>query len=72
MSVIAWDGKTLAADRQAVINGMKVRTCKLCRLPDGKVCAWVGARAHDWPDFQRDEHFCRLIVASLDGVVEYE
>lgn len=44
MSVIAWDGKTLAADRQMTNQGLK-RTCSKMRLlKDGTILAWVGVQ----------------------------
>lgn len=37
MTVIAWDGKTLAADRAATNCGFKNTVCKVHRVPDGIV-----------------------------------
>ena len=49
MSVVAWDGKTLAADKQATNSGLRVTTTKLRRLKDHNsdtVIAWTGDQDH--------------------------
>ena len=88
MSVIAWDGKTLAADRQACTGDTKATVRKIFKLESGEILAFAGdldvgmAMKHwyeeghkreDFPKINRDEKtFCRLIVASESGVVYYE
>jgi len=45
MTVIAWDGKTLAADKRATNCGMAYTVTKVHRLPDGLV-AFSGGAGH--------------------------
>jgi ATP-dependent protease HslVU (ClpYQ) peptidase subunit len=45
MTCIAWDGKTLAADKRATGGGMASTVTKIHRLPDGLV-AFSGGGAH--------------------------
>jgi ATP-dependent protease HslVU (ClpYQ) peptidase subunit len=45
MTVIAWDGKTLAADKRGTVAGMAYTVTKIHRLPDGLV-AFTGGGAH--------------------------
>lgn len=45
MTVIAWDGRTLAADKQATVAGMVSTATKIHRLDDGLV-AFSGSGAH--------------------------
>lgn len=87
MTVIAWDGKTLAADRQATNSGMRYAATKLFRLSDGSVAAgtgtlaavlvmkaWyeAGADATKYPECQKsNDDWCRLVVAKPDGSVFY-
>lgn len=52
MTVIAWDGKTLAADRQSTSNNMRRETRKIYRVDDGLI-AITGSGCHgaallDW------------------------
>ena len=42
MSVVVWDGKTLAADRQCTNFGLRYACTKMRRLTDGTVLAIVG------------------------------
>lgn len=42
MSVIVWDGETLAADRQATCAGLRYTAQKIGRLEDGSLLAWTG------------------------------
>jgi ATP-dependent protease HslVU (ClpYQ) peptidase subunit len=58
MTVIAWDGKTLAADKQSTSNGMRRTTRKIYRVTDG-LLALTGAGGHahallDWFNGERD------------------
>ena len=88
MSIVAWDGKTLAADKQATNNGMRHLTTKLKRGRSLRVFAYTGdqdsaegmlqwfedgADAAKFPAYQNDkERWARLIVASEGGLVIYE
>lgn len=88
MSVVAWDGKIIAADKQATNGGLRMRTTKLRRIASGEVLAWTGEQAsgevvakwyadgadpEKWPEVQADkERWARLIVASPSGVKVYE
>lgn len=46
MSVIAWDGKTLAADRQANDDGMRRMATKLIVTAKGEALAWTGDHSY--------------------------
>lgn len=88
MSVIAWDGKTLAADRQSCCGETISTVRKIFKLETEEVIAlsgdldigmtmkrWYeeGHEREDWPKINEDEkRFCRLIVASEAGVIYYE
>lgn len=86
MSVVAWDGKSIAADKQGTLAGMRFTATKLKRLKGGAVVAgtadfgafgmmvrWFeqGADAASYPKCQEDkEDWARLIVAWPHGLVE--
>lgn len=87
MTVIAWDGKTIAADRQCTTGGMRSTAKKLFRVHTGEVIALLGdwSRAmavKDWyvrggdpklyPDFQLGEDWVRVVVLRDDGLWTYE
>lgn len=87
MSTIAWDGRTLAADKQAVTGGMREIVTKARLLPNGQVLAWTGehecglilaawyesgADIDKWPKFQSGDDWTRLIVASANEVIVFE
>ena len=42
MTCIAWDGATLAADRQASVGSLRVATTKIIRLASGGLCGGSG------------------------------
>lgn len=44
MSVIAWDGSALAADRMGNASGMRQLTTKVVRTRSGHVLAWAGVQ----------------------------
>lgn len=85
MTVIAWDGKTLAADKRASFGGLHGTTTKVHRLSDGSLvgCAgnaaqivefvhWLGAGAEPdkMPAIQRDAKECvSALVIRPDGKV---
>ena len=88
MSVVVWDGKTLAADCQVTAAGTRHRVSKIRKLESGEVLAWTGWQDSglamaDWyqqgadpkafPAIQSDENrWSRLVVASPAGVFAYE
>lgn len=41
MSIVAWDGKSIAADEMTVSSGMRKTDTKIFRVEE-KVVAWVG------------------------------
>ena len=85
MTVIAWDGKTLAADKRTNFGGLHGTTTKVHRLPDGSLvgCAgntaqiaevvhWLGegAQSDKMPAIQRDPKECvSALVIRPDGKV---
>jgi hypothetical protein len=84
MSVIAWDGKTLAADCQGTNQGLRRRVSKIERLEDGTVLGWVGsedtggaqlrwykagADINAWPASQTKEDWSVLVVVRPDRTV---
>lgn len=87
MSVVVWDGKTIAADRRQCCGALRSETSKMCKLPNGEVLAWTGTQERGlaladwyrdgaspakWPSFQSDDDWVRLIVASCEGAFFYE
>lgn len=88
LSCVAWDGKAIAADKQATGSGLRHKTTKLRRIGTGEVLAWTGdqdsaemvahwyergADPEKWPECQRDkESWARLIVATTAGVKVFE
>lgn len=88
MSVIAWDGTSLAADRRATMGGWFCTVQKIFRSRGAlcgyagdadageEVLAWFGAGAvpADFPAAQRDrERFAGLLVVWPSGVIwKYE
>jgi len=87
MSVIAWDGKTIAADKSSTCCEMRAPVTKILRLKSGDVVAWTGGQEQGmalaewyengadrttWPEFQKGDDWTRLIVASKAGVFEFE
>lgn len=70
MSVIAWDGECLAADKRATVGSLYVATTKIWRREDGSLCGyagdadageelkawwWAGAVPADFPPSRRDD-----------------
>ena len=78
MTVIAWDGRMLAADKRSVCYGVMSTTTKIRRLETGEILAWSGnqdsgellakwyADGQDptkWPECQKEEDtWSRLVV----------
>jgi len=84
MTVLAWDGRILACDRQTTVGEMKVETQKLVLLPElrtAMACAgdagrcrgfahWVanGRNADDFPSWQTDIATAVDVLMVVDGV----
>ena len=83
MTVLAWDGKTLAADRLACAGMMKATVTKIARVGEELVgvCGTlsVGNELRDWylngadpsyfPDAALDDGETDLVVVKSDGTV---
>lgn len=82
MSVIAFDGRTIAADRQVTHGTLILRGSKIRRLSNGDVVAWSGTMENgiamaEWyekgadpatfPASQKTDDWCRLIVIPKKG-----
>lgn len=88
MTVIAWDGRTLAADKLADMAGLRTSVTKISRVNGcligsagassvgNEAEAWFarGADPKDFPESQRDnEHWDGLLVITPEGaVLKYE
>ena len=87
MSVVVWDGKTLAADRQATCGDLRMETSKMRKLSSGAIVAWTGsincglalakwyesgAAPSEWPDFQKGDKWSRLVVVEGGEAFTYE
>ncbi len=88
MTVVCWDGTTLAADKMADMGGLKVSVTKIKRIADclvgssgsaseaNELMAWFGRGADpkDFPETQRDtENWTGLLVIKPDlTVLKYE
>lgn len=88
MTVIAWDGKTLAADKRATNNGHASTTTKIQRVGDmligmaGDACyaramlewARTGFDPATFPEHQKSkDDFVRFVVIEKSGrILEYE
>lgn len=87
MSCVAWDGTTIAADKQATNMGLRFKATKIRLLASGEVLAWCGdqdsgasiskwyeegADVTKWPTCQADkDRWCRLIVVSYSSLKVY-
>lgn len=85
MSVIAWDGKSLAADKRAQLGGLFRTTTKVFRVDalslaayagdadaGEEVLAWfrAGANPAQFPATQRDREGCAgLLIVWADGCI---
>lgn len=87
MSVIAWDGTTLAADRQSTMADMRRVVRKIWRLKSGELAGitgnegiglelvkWYesGADPTKYPPMQATADWGRLTVITLTGAMDYE
>ncbi len=82
MTTVAWDGKTLAADKQATNNGYGVKVTKIWKLNTGVIMAasgdltlalelryWLesGGDPSKFPPKQRTADFTACMLAYPDG-----
>jgi ATP-dependent protease HslVU (ClpYQ) peptidase subunit len=87
MTTIAWDGKTLAADKRLDLNGLVVSTTKIARHNNILIGAagyiastqalinWIikGANENDFPKSQSDDQrWCSNIVVIDNKIFAYE
>lgn len=88
MTVVAWDGKTLSADKRTSFGGLHATTTKLHRVGAALVSgsgsaalikemvAWVGAGCDPdtFPALQRDEKTCCsfLVVNPSGPLLQYD
>ena len=87
MTVIAWDGKIIAADKQGTYGNLIRVAKKLFRVKDEIVCLagtagtgmrvleWYksGADPSEWPeDLQTSDDWCQVIVANKHGAFWYD
>ena len=87
MTCIAWDGRTLAADKQGTQCDMRITVTKITRLTSGALVAWTGtieqgielARWYEdgadpgkWPSYQATDEWARLIVVEKGKAYTYE
>lgn len=88
MTVIAWDGHTLATDKQATNCGMAFTVTKSMKLETGEVLTWCGnadsglmvaewykkgADPEKWPECQKDkDDWCTLVVLKDGKIFFYE
>lgn len=84
MSVVVWDGRTLATDRLAQCAGHGFSVTKSHQLENGEVVAWTGTQQSghliaewyekgadpaQWPAFQLGEDWSRLIILHTSRVL---
>lgn len=84
MTVICWDGKSLAADKQTNDNGLRLKTTKVHRVGDclvggcgdtvrvREMVEWLanGRKKDELPAFQRDASTCvTLMVIEKSGKI---
>ncbi len=87
MTVIAWDGKSLAADRQATSGDCRREVTKIRRLKNGDLASFSGSEAGaremmtwyesgadpaKYPPMQATSDWVRLILVTKKGVFMYE
>jgi hypothetical protein len=86
MTVIAWDGTSLAADRRACGNGQVFSTTKIHRVGDVFVgvagygdkiqefVAWImgGRQASTYPDNEDAHSFVALVIETGGRILQYE
>lgn len=87
MTVIAWDGKTLAADKQATAGSLKRTVTKLRRLDSKRIAGVAGnmsagvamlkwlmsKKKGRFPlDVESDEYSCSVLVIERGKILVYE
>lgn len=84
MTVIAWDGKTIACDSQMSDNGIIQKTIKLHRVNDSWIASsgssragvamrqWIADGTKDFPKLEKIDEGTRMVVFSPSGITEYE
>jgi ATP-dependent protease HslVU (ClpYQ) peptidase subunit len=87
MTVICWDGKTLAADKRSVNNGLIRKVTKIRRIGNllcgasGEMWAcqeafeWIerGRKPEDYPKCQTDkDYYADLLVIDNGKILKYE
>lgn len=87
MSIIAFDGYTIAADKQATCGELRTTATKLKKLKSGEIvgftgaldkgvelCRWYesGAKHDDYPKFQEGDEWTRLVVVKKGKMFIYE
>jgi ATP-dependent protease HslVU (ClpYQ) peptidase subunit len=87
MTTIAWDGKTLAADKRTSFGSLPATTTKVHRLSGGRIVAGAGDTARicemvhwldredpdKFPAAQRNSDCCSMLVVLPGGVLlQYE
>lgn len=82
MTVIVWDGTSLAADKQGCVGDMRINRTKIQRRADGTLVATAGCYAlaslciaaifdgGAWPKAD-DGDCCDVIVVRPDGVLQW-
>lgn len=83
MSVVAWDGKRIAADRQIAHGDIISKGCKLKQLSNEEIVGWIGGHAAgfilldwyksgadfiNWPEVQGTEDWSHFIVCKRAGL----
>ena len=86
MTVIAWDGNTLAADKRTSFGTLIRTTTKIFRVGDAlcahsgnaavgeEMLAWFrsGAKADTFPSVQRTDDWAELMVIRKGEILKYE
>lgn len=86
MTVIAWDGKTMAADKRALNGTLIMTTTKIFRVGDAicasagetdkceEMLAWfrAGAKPQEFPPGQRSDDWSGLLVVRPGEILKYE
>lgn len=82
MTVIAWDGRSIAADRLGSDNGTKMECTKIRKLHSGDILAFTGSywqqemlmrwyiagcKPEEWPEFQQKGDDWMLMVSIVQG-----
>jgi len=87
VTVIAWDGKTLSADKQATTCDMQITVTKIKKINDGSIVAWTGTHEQGivlakwyedgsdpkkYPEFQKtDDWTCLIVAKNINNVFVY-